>query len=276
MFGHQSKKIKILKSTVLISMSITSIALLDGCAAPSPAQKAISRYESSSLGINNSTITGIRHQALRDSALSTGALAGLAWRSNQINNVVAQHEKLLDRIFNFNAMLLEHNILPPVLIEGRQPLDQDSDNVLRLADRHYYIQTQAKFVTMAPTWRDYLKLPYTDPGIPDQSMLPKNGPERKVWDKYVNEGWQAGICQADTIFNESIGRLKRDYEGMIRYKTLLAQNIVSKPFVAEVNLGVTGNANEMAINDRILSITALPELINNSNDWETLITPLKR
>jgi len=218
-------------------------------------------------------LTGIRHQALRDAALSTGARAGLAWRAKQINQIVAKHEKQLDLIFNFNAMLLDHNVLPPVLIEGRQTLEQSSDDIIRIADRSYSIQSQARFVTMAPTWRDYLALNYSSPDLPDSSLLPRNQSEKEVWNRYIDEGWQAGISQADIIFSESVGRLKRDYEGMIAYRTLLAQNMVSLPFVAQVNLGVTGGDSQMAINDRILRITALPQFNTAANEWKAEATP---
>jgi defect-in-organelle-trafficking protein DotC len=106
--------------------------------------------------------------------------------------------------------------------------------------------------------------------------MPRNEVEKNVWDKYLDEGWQAGITQADVIFAENLGRLKRDYEGMIRYHTLLAQNMVSLPFVAQVNLGVTGGDSQMAINDRILRITTLPQFNNASSEWTALVTEDER
>ena len=218
-------------------------------------------------------ISGIRNIGLRDTALSLGARAGLAWRAEQINQSVMHHERQLDLVYNFNGMLLDDNVLPPVLIEGRQTLDQFSDNVIRVADRAYSIQSQARFVTLAPTWRDYLKLNYGPPELPDTSLLPRNETEKKIWDRYLDEGWQAGITQADVIFAESLGRLKRDYNGMILYRKLLAQNMVSRPFVAQANLGVTGGEDQMAINDRVMTISALPEFNTASQEWESQITP---
>lgn len=222
------------------------------------------------------SMTGIRYQAIRDSAMSVGARAGLAWRAKQINETTQVNAKELDLIYNFTAMLLDHNVLPPVLIEGRQTLEQSSDEIIRVADRSYSIQSQARFVTMAPTWRDYLFMNYPDPGLPDASLLPKNGSEKLVWDKYIDEGWQAGVTQADVIFTENLGRLKRDYNGMVLYKTLLAQNMVSLPFVAQVNFGVTGGDAQMAINDRMLRITVKPEFNVASQEWQSIINPEDR
>jgi defect-in-organelle-trafficking protein DotC len=249
----------------------------NGGAQVGPTASTLEKYHAASnMGKANSNMTGLRYQALREAALSTGARAGLAWRAKQINAITYRHERQLDLIYNFHALLLDHNVLPPVLVEGRLALDQISDEEIRLADRTYSIYSQARFVTMPPTWREYLLLTYKDPDIPDTSLLPRTDSEKEVWDRYIDEGWQAGLTQADVIFAESLGRLKRDYEGMVRYRTLLAQNMVSLPYVAEVNFGITNGDSKMAINDRKLRITALPQFITAGNEWNTLITPENR
>lgn len=266
------------KPYLSLGLCLGCLTLSTGCtsgAAPQlPSDTSLSKYHNvSSANRSGYSMTGLRYQALRDAALSTGARAGLAWRSNQINKLVVCHERQLDLIFNFTAMLLDDNVLSPVLLEGRQNFDQNSDDIIRVFDRGYTIQSQARFVSMAPTWREYLISNYSDPAIPDASLLPRNEEEKEVWDKYLDEGWQAGITQADVIFSENLGRLRRDYEGMILYKTLLAQNMVSLPYVAQVNLGITGGEDQMAINDRILRITALPKFNVRGNEWKTEITP---
>lgn len=263
---------------LLLGLISISLALV-GCTTTSTSSKntgttLLMKYHNlSNFKYKAGDISGIRNIGLRDTALSLGARAGLAWRAEQINQSVMHHERQLDLVYNFNGMLLDDNVLPPVLIEGRQTLDQFSDNVIRVADRAYSIQSQARFVTLAPTWRDYLKLNYGPPELPDTSLLPRNETEKKIWDRYLDEGWQAGITQADVIFAESLGRLKRDYNGMILYRKLLAQNMVSRPFVAQANLGVTGGEDQMAINDRVMTISALPEFNTASQEWESQITP---
>jgi defect-in-organelle-trafficking protein DotC len=218
-------------------------------------------------------IGGLRTASLRDIALSVGARGGLSYRACEINKILLKQEHLLNRVYNFNAMLLDKNILPPVLIEGRNTLQLTGTDAIRIADRNYQILRQAKFVTLAPTWRDYLWMNYPPPEIPHGVMLPKSQAERMLWKRFLDEGWRCGITQADTIFRENIGRLKRDYEGMIRYKTLLAQCMVSPPYVAELDMGVTGGGSDMTVNDRVLRITAFPALQNDSRTWKTEIIP---
>jgi len=220
-----------------------------------------------------SSVAAIRAQALRDTALSVGARGGLAWRAQQINAVSLKHEAMLYRLFNFNAIMLEKNVLPPVLIEGRNSLTLGGSDSIRIADRTYQILNQASFVTAPPTWREYLWLAYSPPETPDRTLLARTREERMVWKKYTEEGWRAGVQQADLIFQESLARLKRDYEGMIRYRTLLAQNMVSPPFVAQMDMGITGGGSDLTVNDRILRITAFPTLKNDSQEWKTEITP---
>ncbi len=265
-----SKKYAIGALIIAGSFSLTS------CSTPPAYPSSLNRYHDVKFNIKGASEGGIRNIGLRDTALSLGARAGLSWRAAEINVITSRHERQLDLIYNFNSLLLDHNVLPPVLIEGRQTLDQASDDVIRVADRAFTIIAQARFVTMAPTWRDYLKMHYTDPELPDSSLMPRNEVEKNVWDRYLDEGWQAGVTQADVIYAENLGRLKRDYEGMVRYHTLLAQNMVSLPFVAQVNLGVTGGDSQMAINDRILRITTLPHLNTASNEWNALVTADER
>lgn len=268
-----------MKSFISLALATTVLLVSTGCSTQQNASKANTESLADLRNMtrsNTSTIdlSGIRFAAIRDTALSLGARGGLAWRAKEINGRVDRYTRPLERIFNFNAMMLQDSVLPPVLLEGRNTLEQTSEDTLRVADRSFIIQAQAKFVTAPPTWREYLKLYYDKPEVPDRSLLPKTEQEHAVWDKFIQQGWQAGILQADSIYAENLGRLKRDYDGMIRYRSLLAQGIVSPPFVAKVDLGITGSDSEMTVNDRILRITVMPAFQVDPENWKSEITPL--
>ena len=49
--------------------------------------------------------------------------------------------------------------------------------------------------------------------------------------------------------------------------------LVSPPYVAELDMGVTGGGSDMSVNDRVLRITAFPALQNDSRGWKTEIIP---
>jgi defect-in-organelle-trafficking protein DotC len=221
---------------------------------------------------NCEEIGSIRAQALQEEALSLGAQAGLAARAKVMNCQLEKNAKYLSQVFNFQLLLLPCSILPPVLVEGRQTLNLADNTTIRIADRVYSIIQQARFVTAPPHWREYLFLDFTEPEMPNSTLLPKTGAEHRVWTKYLIQGWNDGINQANTIYGDNLARLKRDYTGMIRYRTLLAQRMVTAPFVAKTNLGITCDGSGMHINDQVLRITALPQLCTDSRTWKPAIS----
>jgi defect-in-organelle-trafficking protein DotC len=215
----------------------------------------------------------IRMDAVRDTAMSLGARTALAWRGEQINKMLASQADHLNAVFNFGGLVLADNIIPPVLLESRNALSIDSPQNIRVSDRTYQILKQAQFISTPPTWREYLLMDQTRPEEPDMSLLPSTDQEKAAWRQGIAKGWEDGLKQADQIYDENLARLKRDYQGMVRYRMLLAQNMVSAPQVAQRDLGITGGGESLAVNDRILTIKALPSLKANSESWKPSISP---
>lgn len=213
----------------------------------------------------------IRYQAIKEGALSVGAQGGLAHRSRAINNMLAKQRKSLDKTFDFNGMLLDHSVLPPVLVEGAHTLNLDGDDTIRVADKTYSLVSQARFVTAVPLWTDYLWMNFTRPAVPDPSLLPRNSEEDAIWKENVLMGWKKGLAQAESIYESNVARLKRDYEGMALYRELLAKHMISAPFVAKTDLGITGGGENLTVNDRIFRITAKPQLDPNAHNWKPIV-----
>lgn len=220
--------------------------------------------------------TKIRSMALREMALSLGAQSGLAARAKTIDEQLIKQARSLDTIFDFKSLLLDNNVLPPVLLQGNNTLNLASGQAIRISDRTYKLAKQARFITTPPNWRQYLWLDYSKPDLPPPAMLPNTKEERQVWCFYVEKGWQQGVEQADTILSENIARIKEDFTGMILYRKLLAMNMVSPPYVSHVDLGVTGNSEELHIDDRVLRITALPQLNVKSDEWRAAVAKDER
>lgn len=281
---------KSIASTILISSCLS--LTLSGCGKPTvdptiPNQLQDLRQMRKSRLNKQEKVSKMREQILRDTALSLGAQAGMAWRAQQLNALVSIYKTPLSRVFNFYPLLLEKAVLPPILREGRDSFALANDLIIRVNDRDYQIIEQARFVTVPPTWQDYLYANYTmdqrnlhllrkKPGekieyanLVSKGLLPRNKVERIIWITNINKGWNAGIQQAENILLQGINKMQRDYMGMILYRNLLAKKMVSAPFVATQELGITGNDNELNINDRILMITSLPSLQTNSNAWKT-------
>lgn len=262
-----------MKKNFLIILTIATLSLIAGCCNTCKNQS----NESIHIAALNKTpavgnIPALRLRFLNETATLVGAQGGLAWRSEQINCVLKRQQTELDEIYNFRALMLKDDIRPPVLEEGRQELNLvDGCETIRAADQIFRIVHQPCFVTAPPNWRDYVWMKFCQPEQPDVTLLPKNREEAAVWNCYVNIGWQKGVEQANQIFAENLSRLKRDYNGMVLYRKLLAQNMVTPPYVSKTELGVTGDANELRINDRVLRIAATSQLNTNPDTWKPVV-----
>ena len=262
------------------SIFITTVVLLVACSSSSNMQvgdtgslAGLQEMASTKSAKTRSmpTMSKIREMALKETALSLGAQSALAWRAKYIDDQLVKQSRNLDTIYDFNALILEHNILPPVLLEGRNTLNLADTQTIRISDRTYKVAKQARFITTPPNWRQYLWMDYKKPEYPNMTLLPKTKEERQVWCHYVDKGWQNGVEQANIILEESMSRIKEDFAGMIMYRKLLAMNMVSPPFVSHTDLGVTGDGGEIHIDDRVLRITALPALNVNSSEWRAAV-----
>ena len=223
----------------------------------------------------------IRLDALKEIAIGLGVKGGLNDRIQKINSSLEKQSTRLDSIYNFSAMLIsspagmskttQYAILPPVISESNRVLTTVGDDEIQAADKVYRIEQQAKFVTAAPTWHFYLDQQPQPFQPPPANLLPRDDNERKVWKEWIAEGWNAGQVQADAIFDIKMNKLERDFNGMVRYRILLKQNLVSSPYVAENRLGVTGGGNDMSIDSRVLRITAKPSLNVEYHEWKPIV-----
>jgi defect-in-organelle-trafficking protein DotC len=251
---------------------IGALLLLVGCAkvkAPEPAK--IDALETTNTNGAAKSRT-MRMEVVKETAHGLGAQAALSWHSYYINLMLEKQKRNLDHIFNFNYLILEHNVLPPILVEGRNILNLADNFSIRVSDREYQIAQQPRFVTAPPNWRNYLWMPYKKPEEPNITLLPQNKQERELWNIYIKIGWNDGTEQASQIFNSNLAKLKRDYEGMILYRKLLAQQMVTAPHVAKTDLGITGSGSDIQINDRLLRITAVSHLNTEAKTWQPAAT----
>lgn len=214
----------------------------------------------------------IRNDAMRESALSYGARGGLAWRTYQIRQEMETRSRYLDKVFDFRQLLISAPsgllIEPPIIGESidAMVIEQGGQNAA-VADRVLNIGRNARIVSTARTWRAYLERQWGDVAPPPDILLPASKEDRKKWDDWFDEGWEAGVAQADEIFQQDLNKLTADYQGMIRYRSLLTQGMVTPPYALQVDRGVTGGGNEMRVGDRAVSITGQPALQTETQEW---------
>jgi defect-in-organelle-trafficking protein DotC len=219
--------------------------------------------------------TNIRQQAIQEAAQSLGMQAGLNQESIEIDAILTAQSEQLDRLFDFNQVMYQDNVLPPVLNKANNLVNINSQgDTIRIAGETYNILAPARFVTAPPTWRDYIWMSYPKPTLPDRSLLPQNSKEQAFWEANVALGWQQGINQAISIFTINLNTLSRDFSGMLLYKELLIQNMVSPYYVKTTEQGVTGSANHMMVDDQTLQITSQPQLLYQTQRWQAKPTQL--
>ncbi|OGT26869.1 MAG: type IV secretion system protein DotC [Gammaproteobacteria bacterium RIFCSPLOWO2_02_FULL_42_14] len=217
-------------------------------------------------------VNPIRYAAIEQAATSLGARGGLAWEARNLDLALSDDAPFLDQVFDFNQLLLNHDVLPPVLVESNDNLSLDDNDTLRIATKSYRIIHSARFVTAPPNWRDYLWMRFQQPVLSDRSLLPQTQAEAMVWNHFLKNGWENGAKQAVAIFTDNLNQMEQDMIGMILYRKLLAEHMVSAPFVATAELGVTGDASQLRINDQVLRITAQSEMQTNPKKWLPVIT----
>src|SRR5690349_14080604 len=113
---------------------IVIMAGVSSCSSPSPTYKIVGNTNTLNDLKNlhavpksgrTKEMNAVRSQAIQDIALSVGAQAGLAWRSQRLNAILEKNMLLLDQAFDFNLLLLPHHIVPPVLSLGDNDFNLD-------------------------------------------------------------------------------------------------------------------------------------------------------
>jgi defect-in-organelle-trafficking protein DotC len=242
---------------------------------PPPSLSSLKEIEASSKitgDDKNAMPIDIRKDALKEAAMSYGARGGLAARTFQIRQDLKQRSAYLDKVFNFRQLLIAapSGLLmePPIISESLDALIVNDDGQqAALSDTIYNINQNVRIVTAPRTWRQYLERDWGEVSKPPEILRPKNEDERALWREYVEKGWFQGFAQADEIFEQDLAALVADFRGMVRYRKLLAQNMVSPPFTQQIDRGVTGGGNTMRIGDRAVTITEKPQFKAGSDQW---------
>jgi defect in organelle trafficking protein DotC len=220
-------------------------------------------------------VTGLRYDAQKEAALSFGARGGLAKRMFQVTERLKAFEATLDQVFNFRALLLKAPsgllIEPPIVRESVNALEiSEGGNEAAVADRIYNINKQAKIVTAPRDWRQYLTPQWAARVAPPPRLLwPKDAAEKARWKRWLREGWRAGQKQADDMFRSYLSRLTADFDGMVRYRTMLAQGMISQPYAMHEDRGVTGDKTLLRVGDRALRLTGPSQFLTTGADlWK--------
>lgn len=225
-------------------------------------------------------LSGMRGEALRQSAISFGARGGLAARSFAINEMLRRYETQLNTTYDFRSLVLpvaggQTLMRPPVVTEAQMAFALgDGGQTARESGHVYEITREASLASAPPNWRTYLVRSWAKPTPPPDDLRPRSDEEVTYWNKWVAEGWADGETQAVQIFLSDLGRLDRDIVGMARYRVLLRAGLVEAPQVAFATRSVQGGRDLMRVEDTQIRIKNQPGLDPNRRHWNGSTTKL--
>lgn len=213
----------------------------------------------------------IRLDSIYMEALKYGAQSGLYYRATELNKFIESYQSQFGKIFNFTPLLLANGkVVPPVIVESKNNVQNENNYTLRMNDRSYQIEKQVRVTNTPITWREYLRLEGSPPILPDDMLLPLNPKEDHYWKMGVAKGWETGVSQANSIYLENVRVLERDYVGMVRYHLMQKRGLVNSPVTSTVKLGVTGNDEDMNVNEVVFNIDKAATFNRNSETWKAL------
>lgn len=204
-----------------------------------------------------------RENAMREYAYNLAIRTAITSQLSKAQEQVNANARNLDSIYNFEPLMIQGRVIPPVITEVRNLYNQNTPHQIRLSGAVYDIYSQARFSSTAPNWRDYLVFPneknaYELLAYGATGFEPKNDRERQVWVSATKKGWQAGVEQANDIIRLAMERLNRDYTGMVRFHTFVAQGKITLPIISSYQLHNTNLGERLILDEKLLQIQTLP------------------
>lgn len=220
-----------------------------------------------------------RYAAMRDAAMTVGAQHGYIEEMNRIRRQLVVEEKVWDDLFAFKDLMRiasagENSLyfLPAVIHESEQVTSRSDDhNRILVSGQYYEIIKRERLVTNPPDWREYLLIDIpVDASKPVGALLPKTPTEQAYWANHVEDGWKAGVLQANSEMLARIRHMGSDYIGMIKYVRLVAEGKIEPSFVASATQNLVNQGSSMHLNQKTFAITSPAVFNGNVRDWKPL------
>jgi defect-in-organelle-trafficking protein DotC len=167
-------------------------------------------------------------------------------------------------------MIANGKVKPPVILELGGGVEKENIHKLRSQDASYFVFAQAEVALRAPSYLDYLSFEPIKPQSPETLLMPINKKERELWNRGAKEGWILGIRQANSIINEGLFSLARDYLGIQRFHMMNEAGIISMPAFEKMNIGTTTDGTNLNIGETTFKIAILPEFNSETQAWKAL------
>ena len=219
-----------------------------------------------------------RIEAMLELVKQKGIKLGINDYLKETRSVIQSQERHLDSIYNFKPYMIKNVIIPPVIIESKDLIETPNPLSYKTTKQTYKIDKQARFSTRAPDWRQYLTFPTLDSNVDyvtfiPKEMLPSNQQERTLWEKEATKAYKAGLIEGKNILDDAIGRLNKDFLGMLKFHEFVIEGKLSMPAISSQALAVAATQDSMALDMKLLQIQQLPQFNANTESWKPTIYP---
>lgn len=222
-------------------------------------------------------VRNARPKAVFDAAQTYAAQTSYCERAEQIKRWADAQADTLDRVFDFQNLLLDGGrVLPPVIEQVDASYRQQGDNVAITAQTTWNILDPARIVSTAPNWRSYLYVSCPAPLKPNPILIPGSiaktaSADEVAWKKGASEGWKLGQQQALASFRYGMSAMTRDYIGMLRFYALNRQGVVSTPILARGNVGIRVEGRTLSVGETVFRLTGNADW-QPRDQWKPVIT----
>ena len=215
-----------------------------------------------------------RQSAMRDAAISYGMQSGLARRGYELGRMMERYGRELDRVYRFDRLVISQDgflVAPPVVVETTEAFRRNTEgDRAATARRVLRIERQAEVLGSAPGWRRYFDREWKAADPPSEVLFPRTREEERLWRGWVREGWADGRRLAEETFAADLDRLDRDFNGIVTWRILEAQQMVTRPELEVRERPVVGGGTLMRVGERELVIRARARLNPVSEDWRAI------
>ena len=223
-----------------------------------------------------------RLKAILDAAYQHAVKVGIQSEMNIVRSILQdpKMERNLDGIYNFQTLMLKERVVPPVITEAKDLVQNKNGTSLKTTSAVYKIEKQAYFSTLPPNWRTYLTFPSNNYTVdvteaPTKELMPKTSREYEAWRVKTIQGFNEGQKIANEMFEYSLNKLNRDYTGMVRFHKFVLEGKISMPTLSRADLAVSNTGSVMALDQKLLTIRTLPSFDGNMLKWKTWQAPVE-
>lgn len=208
-------------------------------------------------------------KSVHDEAMVLGAIGGFAYECGIVVKKIDSRSQELSHMYNFQSLLTQNGVMLPVIEEAKEKVTVEEQTITS-AGSVYRIIKPARFVRIAPTYRDYLLA-----GLNCESEAKKAANfsfrlkeiSPKAWSDGIKEGWEVGRERALATLDSNMAKINRDYLGMIKFRRLEMIGAIQMPEIAQSQYNARIGVDKIETGVRSMKIAKPSKFAFDASRW---------